>query len=114
MAPPGPPVHASGAPEDALDGERVVLLDGFAAGERSSADVVAVASSMESAERIAMHGPFLAVLPAAFASAGFTIVAPLTTKMSVLVLYRTPLEKEPTPLVTALLDSISVVMSVRP
>jgi DNA-binding transcriptional LysR family regulator len=114
MAPPGHRLHASGAADDALDGERVVILDGFAAGERSTGDVVAIATSMESAERLAMHGPFLAVLPAAFASAGFTIVAPLPTTMSVLALYRTPLEKEPTPLVTALLGALAAVMTVRP
>ena len=55
--------------------------------------VAAVASSLEGAERLATEGPFLALLPRGLASESFRIVSPTSTRISVVAVFRTPLEK---------------------
>ena len=99
-------------PAAALSTTKLVTLARVAARhERATGapGIVAVAASMESAERIAERGPYLALLPLALAPPSFRVVLPSATTMSVLALYRTPLENEAPALVRALVHAVSAV-----
>ncbi len=111
MAPSGHPLAASKSSESAvvIEDTKVVCLTGIALGDPPSKEIIALASSMESAERMAAGGPFLALLPVALASPNFFAVAPSATRMKALVVYRTPISEQPRDLVRALIDAVLAV-----
>jgi DNA-binding transcriptional LysR family regulator len=109
FAPPTHPLFASSAPDVGPQTKRVSLAR-IAAAEQDPAYVAAVAASMESAERISERGPLLAHLPRALAPTAFRVVAPSTTRLTVLAVYRTALGKQPPTLVRSFVEALRAVV----
>jgi DNA-binding transcriptional LysR family regulator len=108
MAPSTHPDFHAGLTSSIVDpAAKTVTLMHVAAHEHAASTVVAVARSMESAERIAEHGPFLALLPPALASSSFVAVAPSPVRVPVMALFRTPLSPSPPALVRSLIAALS-------
>ena len=116
LAPPGHAlaVGSTAEAEDALAGAKAVTLARVVLPEGAPRSIVAVAASMESAERLAERGPFLAFLPRVLAPAGYRMVLASTIRIGAVALFRTPLEKEAPLLVQTLVDALLEVVRGAP
>jgi len=117
LAPPGHPIAGvAGDTDDAIDaalsGAKVVRLAGPAANPRRARAVASV-GSMDSAERLAAQGPFLALLPPGLARPDFRVVAPSRERVGVTVVYRRPLDGAAPQLVRALVTAVRSVVAAR-
>ncbi len=84
---------------------KIVTL-GLATVDGGNTRCIAAVGSMESAEQLATHGPFLALLPRALAPATFRVVAPSSSRVGVTAVFRRPLQGQSPPLLLAVLTAL--------
>lgn len=113
-----PPTHPmSGRRDDAVAADaaatKTVIL-GSATSHERPAKVVAAVGSVESAEKLAIQGPFLAVLPLALAPSTFRVIAPSAVRVGAAAVFRRPLEGEAPALIRALVSAIRTVLASSP
>jgi DNA-binding transcriptional LysR family regulator len=114
LAPPAHPMASRN--DDALAADvtttKTVVL-GSAMSHERTAHAVATVESIESAQKLAEQGPFLAVLPLVLAPPTFRVVARSSARVGVTAVFRKPLEGEaPAPL-RALVHAIRAVVTSR-